>query len=127
LQKVLLIDDNRIDLLINEKLVQRYFPEAEVTKKSLAKEALDYLHHTSTYPDLILLDIKMPEMDGFEFLDRLADYPFAQSLVIFMLSSSIDPSDLSRADENDLVAGYLQKPISIAGIERVKAFFSARK
>lgn len=118
MKRILLIDDNPIDLMIHEKLARRNWRDVEVVKKPGGKEALQFLAETETPPHLILLDIKMPEMDGFEFIDVLREQRLAQDISIYMLSSSIDPNDIQMARENALVKGFLEKPLSLVQLKK---------
>jgi CheY-like chemotaxis protein len=114
LKRILLIDDNPIDLMIHEKLARRMWGENTVViKKTGGAEALSYLDQCDELPDLTLLDIKMPEMDGFAFVNAPRQRPFAEQLPIFMVSSSIDPTDKHQAREDNLVVGFLEKPLSL--------------
>jgi CheY-like chemotaxis protein len=117
---VLLIDDNPIDLMINEKTIARYNPELEIHKASSGKQALEMLESGLLKPNCVLLDIKMPEMNGFEFLAALKQANFDMSFGIHMLSSSIDPSDLKEAKNNPLVISYIEKPISAKKLNLIK-------
>lgn len=116
----LLIDDNPIDLLVNQHVVKKVIPEVEVVQKKSAVEALDYLRNSENkLPDFILLDIKMPLLDGFGFLEEFKkDLANRQTGVrIFILSSSIDPEDLRRAKEEELVVAFVQKPLRAENLE----------
>ena len=114
---VMLVDDNDIDLKINEKVVgiTKSFDKVVVCRSG--EEALNYLKSNVTnptlLPDLILLDIQMPEMNGFEFLEQYKKLPgsFTEVCVIAMLSSTLDFSDIQRAEANPYVAKLLKKPL----------------
>ncbi len=114
---VMLIDDNDIDLKINGKIVAitKLFDEIIVCKSG--EEALNHLRHNLTIPEalpaFILLDIQMPEMNGFEFLEQYKKLPssFTESCVIAMLSSTLDFSDIQRAEANPYVVKLLKKPL----------------
>ncbi len=119
--QVLLIDEDQIDNLINERIITSGFFAKEVIVKTSALSALDYLknilQNNMTLPQIIFLDLKMPEMDGFGFLeefDNLASvYPRLKSeCKVMVLSSSISPSDIDKASTNKYVAKYLNKPLS---------------
>lgn len=116
---VLLIDDNPIDLMINEKTVLRFNPEIQLHKASSGQLALDMLSSGELAPDLILLDIKMPLMNGFEFLDALETLSIEKNFAIHMLSSSIDPSDLKEAEDREIVKSYIEKPISMDKLAKI--------
>ncbi|HEY1046628.1 MAG TPA: response regulator [Bacteroidia bacterium] len=81
------------------------------------KEAFDKLSQiiksNQKLPDLILLDINMPVWDGWQFLDEFVKIPIKQKITIFMVSSSIDPSDTERAKTYEAVSDFIIKPITI--------------
>jgi len=91
------------------------------------KEALDFFQNTidekdeSKLPRLLLLDINMPEMDGWEFLDAFEAFKdkYQKEIIIYLVSSSINPKDIIRAKEIELVTDYFVKPISISQLERI--------
>lgn len=120
--KVMLIDDNDLDQFVNSTLLKKSGFVADTSGFVSAIEALEYLETVEDdFPDLILLDIKMPEMSGFEFLDRFAKIPDSRraGCCVYMLSSSHDPVDLQKAKESPLVSGYLNKPLNPKIIEDV--------
>jgi CheY-like chemotaxis protein len=114
---VMLIDDNDIDLKINEKVVgiTKLFGDVIICRSG--EEALNYLKsnltNPSLLPDFILLDIQMPEMNGFEFLDQYKKLPgsFTEVCIIAMLSSTLDFGDIQRAEANPYVVKLLKKPL----------------
>jgi CheY-like chemotaxis protein len=116
---VLLIDDNPIDNLVNQKLIERANLAEAIMVRDSAVSAIEYLKSNcdkpENIPDTIFLDIRMPEMDGFQFLEEFDKLPaeVTSRVTIYMLSSSIDPKDISRANDNKYVAKFLTKPLSI--------------
>lgn len=110
----MLIDDNDIDLKINAKLISLANIFEEIIICQSGEEALDYLNkHLQTpdlLPDFILLDIQMPEMDGFEFLEYYENFPDKRPVA--MLSSTLDFGDIKRAEANPYVVKLLKKPLS---------------
>ncbi|TNE79042.1 MAG: response regulator [Bacteroidetes bacterium] len=114
---IILVDDNEIDLFLHEKLIKLAGISNHVDKFLSGKAALDYLQNTT--PDIILLDIQMPEMDGFEFLsfyDRFYS-DREQETRIFMVSSSLDFGDISKAKASPLVSEFIKKPLNIVELK----------
>lgn len=115
----LLIEDNLIDQLIITKLLKNTFDHFQFNVVSNGKQGLDWLNkfnYTQTNQLIILLDIKMPQMDGFEFLKHYDTLPeeLKKKTEIFMLSSTLDPDDLKRANENNYVKKLFSKPLSVS-------------
>jgi signal transduction histidine kinase len=110
-----------MDRLLAEKIVRKYNFSEEVVLMDSAQKMLDYLNHlpdpeTDERLQLILLDINMPEMDGWEFLthfDRLSK-KIKDQFRIFVVSSSKNQQDKDRALSNEYVLDYVEKPLSKA-------------
>lgn len=114
---VMLIDDNKIDLFIHSEIIRRMPFEKTVLQYSFAGDALHYLseHGASEWPDVILLDIYMPVIDGFLFLEKFALLPvdLRSNCRVVMVSSSLDSTDLSKARHSADVFGFLEKPLNM--------------
>lgn len=107
LNSVLLIDDNEIDNFISRKILENCGVTNILTFES-AITALQYLEQTTAIPELILLDINFPIMDGFEFLDKLRKLEIAQhQLNTFILSATSNPDDINKAKEK--CSGFIEK------------------
>jgi CheY-like chemotaxis protein len=101
ISKVLLIDDDPVSNHINSKLLDQVNLAKEIVVKETAKEALLYLqsdcYSSGKYPDLILLDLKMPVLDGFAFLEEFGRLKLNKyNIVIVILSHSVDAEDILR-------------------------------
>ncbi len=116
---LLLIEDNLIDQLITTKLLKNAFGNFHFNVVNDGKEGMEWLYKFN-YNDndrlIILLDIKMPQMDGFEFLKHYDTLPdeLKKKTEIYMLSSTLDPNDLRRANENNYVKKLFSKPLSVS-------------
>lgn len=121
---VLIIDDDDIDRKALERILRRLRPDIDIKDFSYAEDALDFL---KSYPDepieLILLDIKMPRMDGFEFLAAMREEFGARfnETVVMMLTTSISPRDQLRVDQEPAVRETLNKPLALTDLQAVIA------
>ena len=115
--KVLLIDDNDIDLKINSKVIKLSDFFNDIILCQSGEEGVKYistnLDNPELWPDFILLDIQMPEMDGFEFLEIYKHFPriFLDHCKLAILSSTLDFGDIKKAEANPLVIKLLKKPL----------------
>jgi CheY-like chemotaxis protein len=118
MKKHLLIDDEEIFNYIQSEVIHNLRPEDEVVCHSSATDALHFLRtcikNNEKWPDFIFLDIRMPEMNGFEFLEHLKEFDTTlfDSTKIYMLSSSLDERDVQRALSYPFVKGFREKPLS---------------
>lgn len=123
--RTLIVDDDSIIIFIQKKLVTRCgFPGAPETYLN-GKEALDNLLATAdeNTDSLVLLDINMPVMSGWEFLDAIQDKPFAKRMRVAMVTSSVDASDKLKAKTYSQVIGFLEKPINVDMLNDLKTHF----
>ncbi len=130
IKKVLCVDDDTISLTISQLLLKRTGFAQEVHTAIDGSEALEYFERlfaeeadpVAAAPELILLDINMPVMNGWEFLQeynpRFRDKLSNTHIVI--LSSTIDPEDFALAKQYPVVAQFISKPLSVENLEELK-------
>jgi CheY-like chemotaxis protein len=115
--RVILIDDNEVDLLLHEKLITLQHISRTVLAFNNANKALEFLSSNIALPKIpptvLLLDIQMPEMDGFDFLDAFDSYPqkIKSQCHVIMVSSSLDYGDINRTYASPMVVKLLRKPL----------------
>ena len=108
----MLVEDNDIDIFINQKMLESC-GVTNIVAFSNTATALQHLQQTTDIPQLILLDIDLPIMDGFEFLDEFRKLEIAKHPIdIIILTNSINPADKEKAKQKNC-AGFLLKPLSI--------------
>jgi len=112
---IILVDDNEIDLFLHEKLIRISGISDNIDRFTTAREALDFIRKKGPLPDIILLDIQMPELDGFDFLREYEhiEHIDRENTTIFMVSSSLDFGDISKAKANPLVKSFIKKPLNV--------------
>ncbi len=115
---IFIVDDDPIHQQIAKIMIERQGISNNIRVFSDAQEVLDYFRENTNVadalPDLILLDLNMPVMDGWEFLDEYAGFQTSlpKEVKIFVLTSSIDEKDKERVRSYKFVSGYLTKPLS---------------
>lgn len=111
---VLLVDDDPASNFLAQLLLRKLGAVAHVSVAANGKEALDYIsrqHGKSGFPDLILLDINMPLMDGFEFMDHFQQIPGHHLTRVVLLSSSVSSKDAQKAARYQF-KGFINKPLT---------------
>lgn len=111
---VMIIDDEEIDQRQYKRLLTRSEMTRDIIQFTYADEALEWLERTPEAKiDLILLDVNIPRMNGFEFLDAIGErFPEKPLAVIIMLTTSLDPTDRDRAFSYKPVRGFFSKPLT---------------
>lgn len=116
---IILVDDNDIDIVVNTKLLRLANFKGAIHSFPSGPESLEFIEsHADQLKDflnVLLLDIQMPETDGFETLSRFTEFSEELKSIfkVFMLSSSIDRNDIVRAEANPLVIKVLEKPLDV--------------
>lgn len=119
--RVLLVDDDQTTNFLNKLLLTRLGVTEQVLTAANGEEALRILaqqgHEPAICPNLILLDMNMPVLNGLAFLEAYTQLPAAvqRAIVIVMLTTSLHPVDLARAEQLP-IAGFLNKPLTEAKV-----------
>jgi len=117
MKRVLLVDDDKICNFIAESTLNRLGVAKEVHSALNGQEALDlfngYFQGEVAVPDIIFLDLNMPIMDGFQFIDafKKLDFPKKENILIVILTSSMNPQDIQQAKSLG-IDHYMAKPIN---------------
>ncbi len=117
----LLIDDNYIDNFVTRRILEGSNFADQVIVTQSATEAIQSLRSGSVKPDVIFLDIRMPLMGGFEFLQEYEkiDIDRKADIKIFMLSSSLDPADLKKSVNNKYITQFIHKPLTQKALDEI--------
>ncbi|MDN3668040.1 response regulator [Echinicola jeungdonensis] len=107
-QTILFVDDDKVQHMINKRILLGVQSDLDLHFFANPMDALEWLENNCA--DILLLDINMPEMNGWEFLDRLKT--LEKQPVVKMLSSSIDPNDEIKSQKYEMVTGFLTKPLN---------------
>jgi CheY-like chemotaxis protein len=126
-EKVMIIDDNNIDLYITKRLIIKNNFGKEVLEYNAAAEALKYLQDNQDnipmLPLIIFIDIYMPEMSGFEFLEAYDKLPITlkKYCKVFIISSTIDENDIERSHLDKNLTAFQVKPITKEFLDSIPA------
>lgn len=118
-QKVLLLDDNDPYQFLSKSTIQTFDPTVEILQAYDGEEALALLKDIEKQPDIIFLDINMPLMNGIEFLknyDRFEN----QAMIIVMLTSPDQQSDIEQSKTYECVKKFITKPLDINNLQNIK-------
>ncbi|MEM7598900.1 MAG: response regulator [Pseudomonadota bacterium] len=122
IKTAMLIDDEEFDQRQYLRVLQRSGLVETVLQYTYAEDALAHLEtHPELEVDVIFLDINMPRMNGFEFLEAATEKLGADFVktVVVMLTTSLNPDDRTRAESYDVVRDFINKPLTIEHVERV--------
>ena len=110
---VMLIDDSKIDNYINTKVLEMSGRASLIKAYDSAAEAIDYLRYSKELPNFIFLDLYMPTMDGFDFLQEFEKLNIEKEKIkVLLLSGAYDTPEVERIKKHNWIAGYLVKPLT---------------
>ncbi|MGJ8687182.1 MAG: response regulator [Spongiibacteraceae bacterium] len=118
MSKILLVDDCEATNFLHRLVIEEYGCAENVVDARNGKEAIEYLREINrdngVQPELIFLDINMPVMDGWGFLEAYdqLDFDTRNSVVIVMLTTSLNPDDAARAAKGRNVKSFFSKPLT---------------
>ena len=122
----MLVDDDEINNFITLKLIKKAFPDSVLSTFLNGRLAINKLkeildHQPDNIPDYILLDINMPVMNGWEFLEeyKALDFDPDKRITIYILSSSVFSNDIDKAKSYQSVANFISKPLNLESIKEV--------
>jgi len=126
-KSVCIIDDDKVYTFGVKKIIKSYLPGNEVISFENGKEALEGMKELQNagkeLPDLILLDIEMPEMNGWDFLSKFDEIraKSEKTIDIFVISSRVDKNtqDLYKVEWDEKVADFIKKPVQIQALKKI--------
>ena len=129
IQRVLLVDDEEVDNFIHEKIIKNAAYSNDIVVTTSAKSALSFLeNHLNQFPELILLDVKMPAMNGYEFLQNFSKFPTAitNSCSVIALSSLVDEVEIARIKELPNINGFFSKPLTESKLGEIQQIVKSK-
>lgn len=130
---ILCVDDDPITLMLCKMVISKSSFSKEIITAQNGEEALDYFDNLKLnnlgvtiidYPKLVFLDLNMPIMDGWDFLDHFSTEEYTsyfKDTKVIVLSSTIDPEDINKSKTYPMVIDFISKPITKEVLENLKA------
>ena len=114
--KYILVDDDYFTNILSNMMIQDTLGETDVKIFDKPENGLEYIkdnYDKAVGSTVLFLDINMPKMDGWEFLEQFKKYSsqIKQQISIYVLSSSVDHRDIEKANANQYVKGFISKPL----------------
>lgn len=118
---ILIVDDDQVNNFVLKNIIQRSYPDARVEVKLEGQSALNYLQKVDPdkFPEIILLDIYMPILNGYDFLEQFHTLFANCGAFIYMISTSLSKADQQRANNYPMVQGFITKPLINNNIQSI--------
>ncbi|MBT2163111.1 response regulator [Zobellia barbeyronii] len=121
IKSIVLVDDNTATNYIHETYLKRVNCAANILSFTMGKSALDYLNSLKTLPELIFVDINMPSMDSWEFMEEYEkiDMSLKINTRVILLTTSILPSDKEKMEQYKQIDAMMFKPLNETAIRQI--------
>jgi CheY-like chemotaxis protein len=127
INSILCVDDDPITLMLCKKVIVKAEFSNEILFAHNGQEAIDLFEklksdNTLVPPQIIFLDLNMPIVNGWDFLDYITknNAPCLDNTKVIILSSTIDPADSNKAKQYDIVSHFISKPITVEILQEIK-------
>lgn len=117
---IMVVDDDEVFQMLAENTIEEFDSKVKIIRAYDGQEALDILDELETQPSIILLDVNMPKMNGFGFLEKYKARD-NRATVVAMHTSSSDDKDRQRAEQYGFVKSYFSKPIEVSDLEMLRS------
>ncbi|MEY2937612.1 MAG: hypothetical protein RL062_201 [Bacteroidota bacterium] len=124
MKHIALVDDDEVINLVHSEVIKRILQDVQLEVFQSGTQLLEYIVDQNSQPlDVIFLDIRMPEMDGFEVLANLekTNSQLVKNSRLYVLSSTLDERDLNKAKSSPLVTDFIGKPLSFESFRQLLA------
>ncbi|MCJ0741283.1 MULTISPECIES: response regulator [Pedobacter] len=120
---LLVIDDDDINIFIIKKIVEKTDYDVKMLSKNNGQQAIDYIkeliENHAELPHLMLIDINMPVLNGWEFIEAFESLNIQTPIDMYMLSSSVYENDIEKAKTYKTIKGFISKPLSIEKLKEL--------
>jgi len=128
---IMLVDDNKIDNFFHERVIRKNNAAKTILTKESGFDAIEYLKKGKdvVQPDVIFLDINMPGMNGWEFIEhyKSLDENLQNSMIVVMLSTSDNPDDRALAKTHQILSDFKTKPLTKDMLDEVLLKYSLNR
>ncbi|KGO87810.1 chemotaxis protein CheY [Flavobacterium rivuli WB 3.3-2 = DSM 21788] len=128
---IMLVDDNKIDNFFHERVIRKNNAAKTILTKESGFDAIEYLKKGKdvVQPDVIFLDINMPGMNGWEFIEhyKSLDENLQNSMIVVMLSTSDNPDDRALAKTHQILSDFKTKPLTKEMLDEVLLKYSLNR